>query len=92
MLCMHVRSSGVLERAVRYGVVLDHELGAVHAWTFMANNGVSRSVILRVLLDPDNRRQEDQLAIDTAAKCKLLQRQSEAIWVISGLRVGDAVD
>ena len=83
----HIRANKGLEQAVRFGVVLDHELGALHGWTFTANNGVSTSVILRVLLDADSRRRSDQLAIDTAMKCKALHRQSGAIRVVSGLRI-----
>ena len=84
---MHLRSNPDLELAVRYGIVLDHELGALHAWTFMANNGVHRSVILRVLLDVEKRRNTDQLAIDSAVKCGYLHRQAEAIRIIAGLQL-----
>ena len=65
---MQDRSDNNLELAVRYGIVLDHTLGAVHAWTFMANQGVDRAVILRVLTEEKARRATDQLAIELAVK------------------------
>jgi hypothetical protein len=68
---MHVRSDNNLELAVRYGIVLDYALGSVHAWTFMANQGVDPAVILRVLTKEEARRAADQLAIDIAIKHSL---------------------
>jgi hypothetical protein len=62
------RSNASLELAVRYGVILDHELGAVSAWVFTANNGVSDAVILRVLLDKEKRREADQLVLGIAER------------------------
>lgn len=86
-MCSCVRSDTTLEQAVRYGIVLDHELGAVHAWTFMTNNGVDKNVILRVLLDVAKRRKDDQRAIEIAVENGYLHRQAEAIRVISALRL-----
>jgi hypothetical protein len=83
----YTRANLSLEQAVRYGIVLDHELGAIHAWTFMANNGVERRVILRVLLDAAQRREADRVAVDIAARSGYLHRQAEAIRVISALRL-----
>jgi hypothetical protein len=60
------RSDAVLELAVRYGIILDYELGAVSAWAFMAANGVNEAVILRVLLSPESRREADRLVLGIA--------------------------
>ena len=70
----YTRSNTTLELSVRYGVVLDHALGAVHAWTFMANNGVDCSVILRVLSNHENSREADKLALEIFSKCGYLHR------------------
>ena len=74
----HTRSNTTLELTVRYGVVLDHALGAVHAWTFMANNGVHISVILRVLSSPEHNRGADKAALGICSKSEHLHRLAEA--------------
>jgi hypothetical protein len=53
-----------LDRAVRYGIIIDAELGSLSAWMFMANSGVSEAVILRVLLRSEERRETDKIALD----------------------------
>lgn len=62
------RSNKCLELAVRFGIILDREAGAVCAWNFMVNNGVSNAVIMRVLLDEKSRRESDRLVLGIAEK------------------------
>lgn len=75
---MHMRSNTTLELTVRYGLVIDYDLGAVHAWTFMANSGVPDRVILRVLSEATNRREDDQLALNTAVESQYLHQQAKS--------------
>lgn len=79
------RNNHQIELAVRYGIIIDFQLGAVSAWTFMASNGVSKAVIMRVLLDPDKRRQADQLALDIAERCSRKYPGGEGIQAAFGV-------
>jgi hypothetical protein len=63
------RHNNQIELAVRYGIIIDFQLGAVSAWTFMASNGVSNAVILRVLSDKNKRRHADHVAFEIAERC-----------------------
>jgi len=79
------RNNNQIELAVRYGIIIDVQLGAVSAWTFMAGNGVSNAVIMRVLLDTDKRREADQLALDIAERCRSKDPGREAIQAAFGV-------
>jgi len=82
---LNTRTHANLELAVRYGIILDSEFGAVSAWTFMANNGVSSSVILRVLLDKESRRIGDQLALEITERHQ--ERKSQKIAIQAAFEV-----
>ena len=79
------RENSNLALAVRYGIILDMELGAVSAWTFMASNGVSSSVIMRVLLDKEHRRATDELAINITERYRRLEPSRETIHATFGI-------
>ena len=83
----HDRSNTYLELIIRYGIVLDREIGAVHAWTFMANNGVIEPVIVRVLSEPRHRREEDRSLLDIATKCEHLQGRAKGTLIASPHRL-----
>jgi len=53
---------------VEHGIVLDAERGTVTAWIFMAENGVSEIVMLRVLSQPEKRRESDKSALQYARR------------------------
>jgi hypothetical protein len=55
-----------LQHIVQRGVTLDAEQGAVTAWIFMQESGVSEAVMLRVLAHPDRRRVSDAAAVERA--------------------------
>ncbi|MFC5477877.1 hypothetical protein [Massilia suwonensis] len=57
------------------GIVLDVERGAVNAWIFMKERGVSESVMLRVLAHPNRRRTSDAFALKQAGSDGLPLRQ-----------------
>jgi hypothetical protein len=73
------RTDASLELAVRYGIILDLELGAVSAWRYMTEYGVSSAVIMRVLLHRECRRKGDQVAVDIAERYRNSDRSREAI-------------
>lgn len=73
------RTDANLELAVRYGIILDLEIGAVTAWRYMSDQGVSSSVIVRVLSGRENRRKDDQLALDIVERYKNTDRSKKAI-------------
>lgn len=75
-----------LELAVRYGIIIDAELGALHAWIFMKNNGVQEPVILRVLLQRERRREADQQAFELAEKHRNLYRRNEVTSLVFGIK------
>lgn len=75
----HERTNINLALAVRYGIILDMELGAVKAWTFMATSGVSSPVITRVLLDKEKRRNGDKQAVDIAERHRKSSTNREAV-------------
>lgn len=79
------RTESHIELVVRYGIVIDLELGAVSAWTFLASYGVSKAVIMRVLLDKDNRRQADKVAIEIAERYKKNAPGRETIHATFGV-------
>lgn len=60
---MHTRNNEAMERAVTRGVNIEALQGAAVAWAYMAAADVPRQVILRVLVDPAQRRAVD--VIDT---------------------------
>ena len=68
------RLNARLQNAVEHGVTLDAEQGAVKAWMFMQQRGVSETVILRVLAHPNRRRNSDTAAIEFARKDGFAQR------------------
>lgn len=80
-----VRLDNKLELAVRYGIIIDAELGALNAWIFMKNNGVQESVILRVLLHREKRREADQQAFELAEKHRNLYRRNEVTRAVFGI-------
>jgi hypothetical protein len=62
----HPRIDREMEARVRQGLVVDAERGAANAWVYMSAQGVPKNVILRVLSAPDNRRDEDRCAVESA--------------------------
>lgn len=60
------RRNQTLHTIVQRGIVLDVEHGAVKAWIFMKEHGVSESVMLRVLTHPNRRRTSDTSALKHA--------------------------
>ena len=68
------RLNATLQHAVEHGVTLDAEQGAVKAWMFMQQRGVSETVMLRVLVHPNRRRNSDTVAIECARKDGFAQR------------------
>lgn len=80
-----VRENLNLALAVRYGIILDLELGAVSAWTFMANNGVSSSIIMRVLLNKEQRRAADDAVLNIIERYRTVLPQRETIHTASPL-------
>ena len=60
------RLNALLQNVVQQGVALDAEQGAVKAWMFMQQRGVSETMMLRVLAHPDRRRNSDTAAIEFA--------------------------
>lgn len=68
------RQDAALQNVVQHGVALDAEQGAVKAWMFMQERGVSEAVILRVLVHPNRRRNSDTAAMELAKKDGFLQR------------------
>ena len=68
------RQNATLQNVVQLGVTLDAEQGAVKAWLFMQQRGVSETVMLRVLAHPHRRRNSDTAAIEFAKKDGFLQR------------------
>jgi hypothetical protein len=78
-MSMKARTDASLELAVRYGIILDLELGAVSAWRYMTEYGVSSSVITRVLLHCECRRKGDQVAVDIAERYRASDRSRQAI-------------
>jgi hypothetical protein len=88
----HERRNSNLDLAVRYGIILDAEFGALKAWMFMFNNGVSESVILRVLLQPQKRRDTDQVVFEIANSQQALHRNPEAARAVFGIRPFKAAD
>jgi uncharacterized protein YgbK (DUF1537 family) len=85
------RNNNHIELAVRCGIIIDFQLGAVSAWTFMASNGVSTAVILRVLTDKNNRRQADQLAFDIAERCRSKDTSRETAYAAFNIRSREAI-
>lgn len=59
------RRNANIELAVKIGIIIDTELGALSAWMFMTGKGVSESTILRVLAHKEQRRSTDELLLDT---------------------------
>jgi hypothetical protein len=68
------RLNATLQSVVQQGVTLDAEQGAVKAWMFMQQRGVSETVMLRVLAYPNRRRNSDTAAIEFARKDGFSQR------------------
>jgi hypothetical protein len=62
------RLNASLQTIVQRGVMLDAEQGAVQAWLFMQQSGVSETIILRVLGHPQKRRDSDAAAVERARK------------------------
>lgn len=83
-MSMIERTDASLELAVRYGIILDLELGAVSAWRYMTEYGVSSAVIMRVLLHSECRRKGDQVAVDIAERYRNSDRSREAIQAAFG--------
>jgi hypothetical protein len=82
------RVNASLELAVRLGIVLDFEFGAVTAWAFMQSNGVSESVIMRVLVEGEKRRDADLIVLGIAQRTKgRIQRETmQAVFNIENHR------
>ena len=68
------RLNSFLQNVVQQGVTLDAEQGAVKAWIFMQQEGVSETVMLRVLAHPNERRNSDTAAIECAKRDGFLHR------------------
>lgn len=64
MMKQQPRRDREMEALVRQGLVVDAQRGAANAWVYMAAQGVPRSVILRVLSAPSNRRDGDRFAVE----------------------------
>jgi hypothetical protein len=62
------RLNASLQSIVQQGVILDAEQGALKAWMFMQQGGVSDTTILRVLAYPHRRRATDTAALECARK------------------------
>jgi hypothetical protein len=62
------RRDHTLQTVVQQGIVLDVERGAVTAWIFMKERGVSESIMLRVLAHPNRRRTSDTFALKQAGR------------------------
>ncbi|QBI01446.1 hypothetical protein [Pseudoduganella albidiflava] len=66
MMKRQARRNSDMEAVVRQGLVVDAQRGSANAWVYMAAQGVPRSVITRVLSAPDNRRDGDRFAVESA--------------------------
>lgn len=55
------RNNTRMRLIVEQGVAQDQTHGSVAAWRFLAANGVPEALILRVLSDPQRRRESDNL-------------------------------
>ena len=69
------RLNETMYEIVRRGIVLDAERGAVNAWIFMKEHGVSETIMLRVLGHPNRRRNSDTSAIHDSRRDGLLARR-----------------
>jgi hypothetical protein len=65
--------------------MLDAEFGALTAWRFMSNNGISESVIFRVLLQTEKRRNTDQVVFEIASSQQALHRNPKAARAVFGI-------
>ena len=73
------RLNGTLQSIVERGILLDAERGAVDAWIFMKQNGVSEATMLRVLSHPHQRRTSDISIVQQARSDGLPLRRRAAI-------------
>ena len=62
------RLNETMHEIVCRGIVLDAERGAVNAWIFMKEHGVSETIMLRVLGHPNRRRNLDTSALHGARR------------------------